>query len=221
MVEIKDVHKKFSIGESTLWALQGVSLEIAKGEMLALSGSSGSGKTTLLNLIGALDTPTKGSLSVNGKNTASLNQDQLADLRATTLGYVFQTFNLLPVLTALENVEYPLIRLEKNAAKRLQLCQEALAKVGLASHANHRPDQLSGGQRQRVAIARALIHQPSLIVADEPTANLDSKTSGEVLDLLQKLNREMGQTVVIASHDPSVLERCSRTITLVDGRVVS
>ena len=147
MVEIKDVHKKFSIGESTLWALQGVSLEIAKGEMLALSGSSGSGKTTLLNLIGALDTPTKGSLSVNGKNTASLNQDQLADLRATTLGYVFQTFNLLPVLTALENVEYPLIRLEKNAAKRLQLCQEALAKVGLASHANHRPDQLSLGQR--------------------------------------------------------------------------
>jgi putative ABC transport system ATP-binding protein len=220
MVEIFDLHKKYMMGTNELWALQGVDLKITAGEFVALSGSSGSGKTTLLNLVGCLDVPTKGKIVFAGEDLAHMNDDALSALRARSIGYIFQTFNLLPVLTAIENVEYPLMRFEKNIEKRKKLAHVALHRVGLQNHADHRPDQLSGGQRQRVAIARALIHSPKLIVADEPTANLDKKTTNDILDLLQSLNRDNGQTVVIASHDAIVLERCSRIVELSDGKVV-
>jgi putative ABC transport system ATP-binding protein len=220
MVEIKEVHKKYMMGLTELWALRGVSVSITKGEFVCLSGSSGSGKTTLLNLIGCLDVPSEGSITIDNSDTKKLNQNQLADLRAHSIGYIFQTFNLLPVLTAVENVEYPILRLEKNAEERRKRSLAALERVGLLKFAEHRPDQLSGGQRQRIAIARALIHHPKLIVADEPTANLDRKTSSDILDLLKKLNEETGQTVIIASHDTLVHERCKRIITLSDGKLV-
>lgn len=220
MVEIKDVHKKYMMGQTELWALRGVSVSINKGEFVCLSGSSGSGKTTLLNLIGCLDVPSEGSIQIDSSDTRKLNQNELADLRAHSIGYIFQTFNLLPVLTAVENVEYPILRLEKNPEERRKRSLAALERVGLLKFADHRPDQLSGGQRQRIAIARALIHHPKLIVADEPTANLDRKTSSDILDLLKKLNEETGQTVIIASHDSLVHERCKRIITLSDGRLV-
>jgi putative ABC transport system ATP-binding protein len=220
MVEIKNVHKKYMMGVTELWALKGVSLTINKGEFVALSGSSGSGKTTLLNLIGCLDVPSDGSIEIDGKNTSTMNQNALADLRGHSIGYIFQTFNLLPVLTAVENVEYPILKIIKDDKERRKRALDALERVGLLKHADHRPDQLSGGQRQRVAIARALIHQPKLIVADEPTANLDRKTSSDILDILKKLNEESGQTVIIASHDSLVHERCKRIIELRDGRLV-
>lgn len=220
MVEIKEVFKKYPMGVNELWALQGVSLSIKEGEFLALSGSSGSGKTTLLNLIGCLDVPTKGTISLLNQASSSLNDKELANLRARSIGFIFQTFNLLPVLTAFENVEYPLIKLVSHPEERSAKVIEALTKVGLKDHIHHRPDQLSGGQRQRVAIARALIHRPKLVVADEPTANLDRKTSQGILDLLRQLNEEMNQTVIIASHDQLVLGSCKRVVELSDGRIV-
>lgn len=219
MVEIKNVHKKYMMGITELWALKGVSVSIQKGEFVCLSGSSGSGKTTLLNLTGCLDVPSEGSIEIDGQDTRKLTPDQLADLRAHSIGYIFQTFNLLPVLTAVENVEYPILKLEKNSEARRKRSLDALERVGLGKFHDHRPDQLSGGQRQRIAIARALIHHPKLIVADEPTANLDRKTSSDIMDLLKKLNEETGQTVIIASHDQLVHERCKRIVTLSDGRL--
>lgn len=220
MVNIIDVHKKYMMGKNELWALQGVSLQINNGEFVALAGASGSGKTTLLNLIGCLDVPTQGKILFSNQDTASLDDNSLSLLRGSSIGFIFQTFNLLPVLTALENVEYPLIRFKKNTDERKELALLALEKVGLRKHADHRPDQLSGGQRQRVAIARALIHSPKLIVADEPTANLDKKTSHEILQLLKDLNEKNGQAVVITSHDSSFLSTCSKVIELSDGMVV-
>jgi putative ABC transport system ATP-binding protein len=221
MVEIKDVHKQYFLGVNPFFALQGVSLSINKGEFLALAGTSGSGKTTLLNLIGCLDVPTQGLISIEGQDSSKLNEPSLASLRAHTIGFIFQTFNLLPVLTAFENVEYPLIKVEKDPEIRRNKVVQALTKVGLKAHIHHRPDQLSGGQRQRVAIARALIHSPKLVVADEPTANLDRKTSLGILELLGQLNQELGQTIIIASHDQLVLNTCKRVVELSDGRIVA
>lgn len=220
MISVENVHKKYFMGKNEFWALQGVSVDIAAGEFVALSGQSGSGKTTLLNLLGCLDIPTNGQVKLNGINTSTLNDTELAGLRGQKIGYIFQTFNLLPVLSVLENVEYPLIRFNIDRHEREQKAMALLEKVGLTKHAHHRPDQLSGGQRQRVAIARALIHSPDFIVADEPTANLDSKTSESILDILRDLNKETGQTVIIASHDSIVLNRSQRVIELKDGAIL-
>lgn len=220
MISVEDVHKKYFMGKNEFWALQGVSLKINAGEFVALSGGSGSGKTTLLNLLGCLDTPTKGSVTLNGKDISLLNDTSLAGLRAKSIGYIFQTFNLLPVLSVIENVEYPLIRHRISREERQKKALELLDRVGLSKHVHHRPDQLSGGQRQRVAIARALIHSPDFVVADEPTANLDSKTSEGILDILKELNQDTKQTVIIASHDSIVLDRSQRVIELKDGVVL-
>lgn len=220
MVTVEDVHKNFLLGKNENWALRGINLTIMPGEFVALSGRSGSGKTTLLNHIGCLELPTRGKILINGIETSMLDDKSLARLRAKSIGYIFQTFNLLPVLTAVENVEYPLIRFKVDAETRRMKALNLLKMLGMENHADHRPDQLSGGQRQRVAIARALIHSPDLIVADEPTANLDESTSNGILDILKELNEKTQTTVIIASHDPLVLKRCTRVIELRDGKIM-
>ena len=211
------VQKSYAIGDNEVFALRGVTLDLARGEFVALCGTSGSGKTTLLNLIGCLDMPTAGEIVIGGQAVNRLNDSELAHFRATQLGFVFQTFNLIPVLSAVENVEYPLLRKNLSARQRREVALGALAKVGLEKFASHRPDELSGGQRQRVAIARAFVHGPELIIADEPTANLDSKTAAGILDLLGELNLTLGITIVVATHDPRVVERTDRTVHIVDG----
>jgi len=220
VAEAKNLAKSYRLGNRDVWALGGVSFTIEKGEFLAFVGSSGSGKTTLLNLLGAIDVQTRGQLEVHGKDLSSLSDLELAKFRSRELGFVFQTFNLLPVLSALENVEYPLLhrRLRKDEGR--ERARRILERVGLDKHENHRPDQLSGGQRQRVAIARALVHGPQLVIADEPTANLDKKTAGEILDLMRDLNNETGVTFVFSTHDPLIISRASRTIELSDGKII-
>ena len=213
------VHKNFRLGNHEVRALRGVDVEVRRGEFLALSGSSGSGKTTLLNLMGCIDQPTAGQMYFQDLNINPLNDAKSAQLRAEKIGYIFQTFNLIPVLTAIENVEYPLLLLAESKGKRRELAEEALTRVGLSQFLRHQPAQLSGGQRQRVAIARALVKKPSLILADEPTANLDSKTSTEVLDLMVELNREHGITFVFSSHDPIVVKKAGRVLKLADGLI--
>ncbi len=198
-------------------AVNRVSLEIHPGEFAALAGPSGSGKSTLLNLIGTLDRPTHGEVRVLGRKIASMSDEELAELRLRSMGFVFQAFNLLPVFTALENVEY-VLRLQGLApAERRRRAEEALSLVGLEKLAGRRPDHLSGGQQQRVAVARAIVHRPALVLADEPTANLDSRTAAGLLDLMQTLNREQGITFVFSSHDPMVLSRAGKVVHLRDG----
>jgi len=214
-----EVEKTYHLGETLVTALKGITLSLERSDFVALAGSSGSGKTTLLNLIGCLDTPTKGEISIGGRNVSHMTDDELAEFRRTQLGFIFQTFNLLPVLSAVENVEYPLLKIKMTASERRERALTALKRVGLSHVAAHRPDQLSGGQRQRVAIARALVHEPELIIADEPTANLDKATAGEILDLLAELNRSMGLTLIIATHDPLVMARTRRTVHISDGRI--
>jgi putative ABC transport system ATP-binding protein len=217
LCEVSGVGKKYPLGETWVQALQGVNLTVKKGEFLALSGPSGSGKTTLLNLIGALDTPTEGEVSLLGQKLSGLSGAQLADVRSKRIGFIFQSFNLIPVLTALENVEVAL-RLAGEPPDRAR-CEESLRSVGLGDFLNRRPSQLSGGQQQRVAIARALVKRPDIVIADEPTANLDSKTGAEVLDLMRDLNEKNGSTFIFSTHDHMVLERASRIVTLRDGVV--
>lgn len=212
-----NLRKKFLLDQTEVWALNGVSVEIAEGSFVALCGSSGSGKSTLLNLLGCLDTPTDGAIEIGGVQVGKLSDRELSAFRAENLGFIFQTFNLLPVLSAAENVEYPLLKLKMNATERRARVEKALASVGLSRHMDHQPAQLSGGQRQRVAIARAIVHEPELIIADEPTASLDKKTAGEVLDLLGQLNRELGITLVVATHDPLVMAKARRQIHISDG----
>jgi putative ABC transport system ATP-binding protein len=197
-----------------------VSLAVKAGEFLAVAGPSGSGKTTLLNLIGCLDTPTSGEVAIDGEAIGGLSAGRRADLRARKLGFVFQTFNLIPVLTAWENVEYPLLlqRRRGDVAKRVQA---ALEHVGLADRARHRPTELSGGQQQRVAIARALVTEPALVLADEPTANLDSRTGSEIVELMRRLNRERGTTFVFSTHDPRIVNAADRVLQISDGRLQS
>jgi putative ABC transport system ATP-binding protein len=215
------VRKIYRLGGNDLVALHNVSLDIVKGEFAALSGSSGSGKTTLLNLLGGLDSPTHGEIQIENNRITSLSDNDLALFRARDLGFIFQTFNLLPVLSALENVEYPLLKSKLTTAERRKMGHEALNLVGLSGHAAHRPNQMSGGQRQRVAIARAIVHRPKIILADEPTANLDKKTAAEIINLLSELNSNLGVTIVVATHDPDVIKRAKRSIHISDGQLVA
>jgi putative ABC transport system ATP-binding protein len=220
VVLVEDVSKEYALGKQVVPALQHVSLTVAKGEFMALAGPSGSGKSTLLNLIGCIDTPTSGRICIEGNDIGGKSPDELADLRLNTLGFVFQTFNLLPVLSARENVEYPLLQqrdVDKN--ERQKRIEHYLKVVGLERYAHHRPNELSGGQRQRVAIARALATHPKIVLADEPTANLDHKTGEDILRLMKQLNQEEGTTFIFSTHDARVMEMADRVIELADGQI--
>ncbi len=217
LVRVRDVHKHFTRGSERIDVLKGVNLEIPQGDFLALMGPSGSGKTTLLNLIGGLDTPTGGAVEVNGVPVSSLSGSQLSKWRAQNIGFVFQLYNLLPVLTAERNVELPLLLTKLAKSERRKRAGIALKVVGLADRAKHYPRQLSGGQEQRVGIARAIVTDPTLLLCDEPTGDLDRKAGDEILDLLQSLNRDHGKTIVMVTHDPHAAERARRTIHLEKG----
>jgi putative ABC transport system ATP-binding protein len=218
-VELVDVYKDYRLGATNVPALRGVSLAIAPGELAAVGGPSGSGKSTLLNLVGGLDHPTSGRVFVGETDLARLDDDALSDLRSRTIGFIFQTFNLVPVLSAVENVELPLLFRTGEERTRAR-AEEALESVGLGRLGRHRPDELSGGQRQRVAVARALVTQPAIVLADEPTANLDSATGEAILDLMVDINRRQGTTFIFSTHDPRVLAHASRVIRLADGALV-
>ena len=220
VAKLSDVTRVYKIGEVETRALNGVSLSIQSGEFTSLVGPSGSGKTTLLQLIGCLDQPSSGKVVINGKETTNLNRNQRADLRKETIGFVFQFFALIPTLTAYENVEMPLLLNGKSPAERKQRVMELLEAVDVTNRAHHRPDQLSGGQQQRIAVARALATDPKLILADEPTANLDSENGKQVMDLMKKLNKDTGVTFVFATHDSRVISYAERVVTLEDGLVV-
>ncbi len=219
VTKIENATRVFKVGKIETQALRGVSLSIQSGEFTALVGPSGSGKTTLLQLIGCLDQPTSGSVYINGKDVSRLNRNQRADVRRGTIGYVFQFFALIPTLTASENVEMPLLLTGKSGAQRRERVNELLKAVDLTDRAHHRPDQLSGGQQQRVAIARALATQPTLVLADEPTANLDTPNGQQVMEVMTRLNQETGVTFVFATHDPRVIKYARRVVTLRDGLV--
>jgi putative ABC transport system ATP-binding protein len=217
---LTDVHKTYQVGEVEVPALRGIDVEIEEGEFVSFAGPSGSGKTTLLNLLGALDVPTRGTVEVGGRATAGLSPATLADFRNRHLGFVFQTFNLIPVLTALENVEFPLQLLGvKEASERRRRVEALLEEVGLAGLGDRRPTELSGGQQQRVAVARALIKEPTLVLADEPTANLDSGTALEIITLMKEMNARRGTTFVFSTHDRLVMEHARRLVRLRDGRI--
>lgn len=217
LIQAKNVTKVYSLGALSIEALRGVSVSADAGEFVALAGPSGSGKTTLLNLLGCLEPPTSGSVLIEGSDTAALTRHQRTLLRGQKCSFVFQHFNLLPVLTAQENVEYALIKKPLSAMERAARARKALEQVGLSRFFHHKPRELSGGQQQRVAIARAMAREPSLILADEPTANLDHATGEDVLNLMKDLNRRMGTTFIFSTHDPRVLARADRVIRLVDG----
>ena len=218
LVEIRELYKHFRRGPEVVHVLEGLSLDIAAGEFVALMGPSGSGKSTLLNLLGGLDRPTSGTLRVQGLNLGQLSDNALAQWRANNVGFIFQMYNLLPVLTAERNVELPLLLTDLPAAERIRRARAALSLVGLEDRARHRPGQLSGGQEQRVGIARAIVTDPSLLLCDEPTGDLDRKSGDEVLDLLAALN-EQGKTVIMVTHDPHAAERAPRLLRLEDGRL--
>ncbi|ARO86997.1 ABC transporter ATP-binding protein [Nitrosospira lacus] len=221
IVEIRAVNKEYALGKQSVIALRNISLMIDKGEFMALAGPSGSGKSTLLNLIGCIDTPTSGSILIQGQDISGKTADELADLRLKTLGFVFQTFNLLPVLSAWENVEYPLLqRRDMEKKTRQERVRHYLNIVGLERYTHHRPNELSGGQRQRVAIARALATHPGIVLADEPTANLDHKTGEGILKLMKALNQEEGTTFIFSTHDAQVMEMADRVIKLADGQII-
>ncbi len=220
LVTIRQLTKNYTRGKQSVEVLHGIDLDIPRGDFVALMGPSGSGKTTLLNLIGGLDTPSTGSVSVDGRRIDQFKGSELSKWRAEHVGFVFQFYNLLPVLTAQKNVELPLLLTKMGAAERAKRAQVALALVGLADRGSHKPSELSGGQEQRVAIARALVTDPTLLVCDEPTGDLDRKTADEVLGLLQVLNREHGKTIIMVTHDPKAAEFASRTVHLDKGQLV-
>jgi putative ABC transport system ATP-binding protein len=220
VTKIENVTRTFKTGKVETQALRGVNLSIQSGEFTALVGPSGSGKTTLLQLIGCLDQPTSGKVYVNGKDVSRLNRNQRADMRRGSIGFIFQFFALIPTLTAYENIEMPLLLNRQNSTERKKRVEQLLEWVDLTDHQHHRPDQLSGGQQQRVAIARALSTQPALILADEPTANLDTPNGRQVMETMLRLNQETGVTFVFATHDPRVIEYARRVVTLQDGLVV-
>lgn len=220
LIEVRDLHKIYRVGVQDVPAVRGIDLDIDAGEHVAIMGSSGSGKSTLMNMLGCLDTPTRGTYRLNGTEVSSLGDDRLAEIRNREIGFVFQTFNLLPRNTAAQNVELPLVYAGVRAAERTRRVARALADVGLADRSHHRPNELSGGQRQRVAIARALVNSPSLLLADEPTGNLDSVTSDEIMVLIGELNAR-GHTVVIVTHEEDIAARCRRVLRLHDGRIVA
>src|SRR5258706_1461898 len=216
---MKDMRKTYRVGGSPVQALRGVDIEVAAGEMLALTGPSGSGKSTLLNLCGLVDTPDSGTRAIAGLALDRYSAAQLTRLRRQRIGFVFQSFNLVPVMSAYENVEYPLLLLGVSSAERKKKIQDALGRVGLAELGHRLPDALSGGQRQRVAIARALVKAPALVIADEPTGNLDSATAMQIVELLRELTRERGVAAVIATHDERMTRHCDRMLRLVDGEM--
>jgi putative ABC transport system ATP-binding protein len=219
VVRVENVTKEYVMGRTVVKALRGVSLEIHRGEFLCIAGPSGSGKTTLLNLIGCLDKPTSGRIILEGQDLSTCSPRELAWVRRRRLGFVFQTFNLVPVLTAYENVELPLLLLGVGAAERRRRVQELLEALGISDLAHHRPDEMSGGQQQRVSIARALVTHPALVLADEPTANLDSETGKTIIELMHDLNTKDGTTFVFSTHDPKVMERASRLVQIRDGLI--
>jgi putative ABC transport system ATP-binding protein len=219
VAKLTDVTRIYKIGEVETHALNGVSITIGNGEFTSLVGPSGSGKTTLLQLIGCLDQPTSGKVVIDGRETTRLNRSQRADLRKGTIGFVFQFFALIPTLTAYENVEMPLLLNGRNSAERKKRVMELLEAVDMVNRAHHRPDQLSGGQQQRIAVARALATDPKLILADEPTANLDTENGEQVMEIMKRLNKETGTTFVFATHDPRVIKYATRVVTLHDGLI--
>lgn len=222
IVQVENVSKHYRLGDQDVRALTNVSLAIEPGVFLAIAGPSGSGKSTLLNIIGCIDTPTSGRVIIDGHDVSGRAPDQLADLRARTIGFIFQTFNLLPVLSAEENVEYPLLQLpELTKAQRRERVQHYLEVVGLSKYATHRPNQLSGGQRQRVAIARALATHSKIVLADEPTANLDSHTGSSILELMRDINRQSGTTFVFSTHDRKVMNMADRLVRIADGEITA
>jgi putative ABC transport system ATP-binding protein len=216
LITVNDLRKLYKMGTETIYALNGVNMTVFPNEYMALMGPSGSGKSTLMNLLGCLDTPTSGIYELNGTNVAELEDDDLADIRNKEIGFVFQTFNLLPRLSAQENVALPLVYAGLGRTERMARAAEVLAQVGLGDRITHRPNELSGGQRQRVAIARAMVNRPSIILADEPTGNLDSKTSYEIMDLFDILHAE-GNTIIIVTHEPDIADRTNRIVKLIDG----
>ncbi|MCG6962821.1 MAG: ABC transporter ATP-binding protein [Acidobacteria bacterium] len=219
MISIRELRKLYYVGTEEVRALDGIDLTVEAGELLAIMGPSGSGKSTLMNLLGCLDTPTSGDYVLNERQVSGLDDTALAGIRNSEIGFVFQTFNLLPRTTALENVELPLIYGRMPRRERKRKAREALEKVGLGDRIRHQPNELSGGQRQRVAIARALVNEPSILLADEPTGNLDSRTSEEIMSLFASLNGA-GNTIVLVTHEESIAERARRIVRLLDGRVV-
>ena len=221
LVGVDSVSRRFPLDHNYVSALTGVSFNVASGEFLAISGPSGSGKSTLLNLIGCIDKPTDGRILLDNVDTSTLSPTRTTALRRQKIGFVFQSFNLIPVFTAAENVEFPLLVNGISPAERRRRVAEALASVGLSDRANHRPDLLSGGERQRVAVARAIVHRPALVLADEPTANLDTHNATHLIDLMHDLNRRLGLTFIFSTHDQRLLAHAHRIISLTDGRVVA
>ncbi|MDM1528379.1 ABC transporter ATP-binding protein [Myroides odoratimimus] len=220
IIQIKDIKRDFKLGFETVYVLKGVNLEIAKGDYVALMGPSGSGKSTLMNILGCLDTPTSGSYYLDGKDVSALKDDQLAEIRNKHIGFVFQTFNLLPRTTALDNVALPMVYAGNSKAERNARAKEVLDQVGLSDRIDHHPNQLSGGQRQRVAVARALVNKPAIILADEPTGNLDTKTSVEIMSLFDEIHAN-GNTVILVTHEEDIAAHAHRIIRLRDGVIES
>ncbi|HEY3452404.1 MAG TPA: ABC transporter ATP-binding protein [Myxococcales bacterium] len=221
IVAVRNVVKEYRLGKVVVPALRDVSLDVPAGEFLSIAGPSGSGKTTLLNLVGCVDTPTAGTVEVAGRNTLSLSERELTDLRLHHLGFIFQSFNLVNVLTVFQNVEFPLLLQGKTtSAERSSRVHELLDQVGLKDYAAHRPNELSGGQRQRVAVARALVTRPQIVLADEPTANLDSQTGSNIIDLMREMNRKQGTTFIFSTHDAKVMAHASAVVKLADGKIV-
>ncbi|HAM38874.1 MAG: hypothetical protein A2474_06135 [Elusimicrobia bacterium RIFOXYC2_FULL_34_12] len=217
---VENVHKVYTLGKTEVNALRGINLEIKKSEFIGIIGPSGSGKTTLLNIIGCIDIPTEGQIFIDGQNTTNLNDDNLTLLRRKYIGFIFQSFNLIPVLNAFENVELPLIAQGVDINTRNKMVIEMLKNVEIEEFAKHKPDELSGGQRQRVAIARALVTKPSIILADEPTANLDSETGNKIIEIMKHMNETLQTTFVISTHDPRLLEYIDKKIFLSDGKII-
>ncbi|MFB9052927.1 ABC transporter ATP-binding protein [Formosa undariae] len=220
VIEITNIIRDFKLGQETVHVLKGIDLTIKRGDYIAIMGPSGSGKSTLMNLLGCLDTPTAGTYILNGKDASKMTDDELADIRNTEIGFVFQTFNLLPRTTALDNVALPMVYAGYSKAERTKRAQEVLTEVGLADRMDHKPNQLSGGQRQRVAVGRALVNNPSIILADEPTGNLDSKTSVEIMGLFNTIHKQ-GNTVILVTHEEEIAEHAHRIIRLRDGLIES